>query len=115
MEFVEFKNKLGSIRISDELIADIARDVALSTDGVSKMDSSFVHRIPSVINFEDADGVRVSIRNNEVVIGLYISVKHGKRIPEVALHLQESVKEQILKITGISVEAVHVNVEDIIF
>lgn len=115
MEFVEVKSELGSVRFSDKVIADIARETALSIEGVYGMDSSFVHRIPSVMNFEDFDGVRVSIKNNSVVLGVYISVKYGKRIPAVALHLQESIKNKILVFTGISVEAVHVNVEDIIF
>lgn len=114
MEFVEINNELGVILVSDEVIADIAREVALSIEGVNKMDSSFVHRIPSVINFEDADGVRISIKDNEVTVGLYISVKYGKRIPALALNLQEQVKEKICFFTGISVVAVHVNVEDII-
>ncbi|WP_417036755.1 Asp23/Gls24 family envelope stress response protein [Dialister invisus] len=46
---------------------------------------------------------------------LYICVKHGMRIPAVALQLQEAVKEDIFQYTGITVAEVNVNVQQIVF
>ena len=69
----------------------------------------------TVIGDGDAEGVRVSIRNKNVIIDLYICVKHGMRIPAVALQLQEAVKEDIFQYTGITVAEVNVNVQQIVF
>ena len=44
-----------------------------------------------------------------------ICVKHGMRIPAVALQLQEAVKEDIFQYTGITVAEVNVNVQQIVF
>lgn len=42
-------------------------------------------------------------------------MKHGIRIPAVALQLQETVKENIFQYTGITVAEVNVNVQQIVF
>lgn len=115
MEAAEIKTPLGIVSISDQVLATIARDTALSVDGIVSMDDRYSHGISSVISDEDAEGVRASTKNGSVVIDLYICVKHGIRIPAVALQLQEAVKEDILKYTGITVAGVNVNVQQILF
>ena len=71
--------------------------------------------IKTSLGIISAEGVRVSIRNKNVIIDLYICVKHGMRIPAVALQLQEAVKEDIFQYTGITVAEVNVNVQQIVF
>ena len=105
MATAEIKTSLGIISISEQVLATIARDTALR----------YSHGISSVIGDGDAEGVRVSIRNKNVIIDLYICVKHGMRIPAVALQLQETVKEDIFQYTGITVAEVNVNVQQIVF
>ena len=86
MAAAEIKTSLGIISISEQVLATIARDTALHI-----------------------------IRNKNVIIDLYICVKHGMRIPAVALQLQEAVKEDIFQYTGITVAEVNVNVQQIVF
>ena len=110
MAAAEIKTSLGIISISEQVLATIARDTALQINEVMSMDGRYSHGISSVIGDGDAEGVRVSIRNKNVIIDLYICVKHGMRIPAVALQLQEAVKEDIFQYTGITVAEVNVNV-----
>lgn len=115
METAEIKTELGIISISDQVMATIARDTALRIEGIVSMDDRYSHGLSSVISDEDAEGVRVSIKNKSIVIDLYICGKHGMRLPAVALKLQEAVKEDILQYTGITVAEVNVNVQQIVF
>ena len=118
MAAAEIKTSLGIISISEQVLATIARDTALQINEVMSMDGRYSHGISSVIGDGDAEGVRVSIRNKNVInviIDLYICVKHGMRIPAVALQLQEAVKEDIFQYTGITVAEVNVNVQQIVF
>lgn len=108
MSTAEIKTSLGVISISEQVLAIIARDTALQINEVMSMDDRYSHGISSVIGDGDAEGVRVSIRNKNVIIDLYICVKHGMRIPAVALQLQETVKEDIFQYTGITVAEVNV-------
>ena len=112
MAAAEIKTSLGVISISEQVLVTIARDTALQINEVMSMDGRYSHGISSVIGDGDAEGVRVSLRN---IIDLYICVKHGMRIPAVALQLQETVKENIFQYTGITVAEVNVNVQQIVF
>ena len=109
MAAAEIKTSLGIISISEQVLATIARDTALQINEVMSMDGRYSHGISSVIGDGDAEGVRVSIRNKNVIIDLYM------RIPAVALQLQEAVKEDIFQYTGITVAEVNVNVQQIVF
>ena len=113
METAEVKNDLGTVRVSDQVIAVIAREAALHVKGIYGMDDRFSHGISAVIS--DAEGVRVSIRENGIVIDLYVAAWHGERLPAIALQLQEAVKESVGDSTGLRVNAVNVNVERIVF
>ena len=115
METAEVKNDLGTVRVSDQVIAVIAREAALHVKGIYGMDDRFSHGISAVISDAEAEGVRVSIRDNGIVIDLYVAAWHGERLPAIALQLQEAVKESVGDSTGLRVNAVNVNVERIVF
>ena len=103
METAEIKNSLGTIRISDQVIASIAQAATLHVKGIYAMDDRFSHAISSVINDEETRGIRVSIDNKSIVVDLYVAVYHGDRIPAIALNLQEIVKEEILDLSLIHI------------
>ena len=63
----------------------------------------------------ETDGVHVGFKDGAVEVDLYVCVRHGMRIPAVALKLQETVKEALSDSLGIRVSAVNVNVSQVIF
>ena len=72
MAAAEIKTSLGIISISEQVLATIARDTALQINEVMSMDGRYSHGISSVIGDGDAEGVRVSIRNKNVIIIFFI-------------------------------------------
>lgn len=108
-------NDYGEIAISDGVIAELAKEIALGQKGVQKMDDRYSHGIYAAISDEDTDGVRVSSKPEGITIDLYIIVRYGLRVPDLALKLQDKEREAISKLTGISVSAVNINIEGIIF
>lgn len=115
MDAAEVRTERGVIRIADKALAVIAQEACLSVDGVAGMDLRFSHPIPSRIVGEDAGGVHVAVKENKVSVGLYILACHGPRIPEVALHIQERVKESLAGRAGVTVSDVDVYVQGIVF
>lgn len=115
METAEVRNDLGTIRVSDRVVALIARETVLHVKGVYAMDDRFSRGLSAVISDAEAEGVRVSMKENGIVIDVYIAVSHGERVPAIALQLQEAVKESVGDSTGLKVNAVNVNVERIVF
>lgn len=115
MDVAEIAGSGGVIRIADKVLATIARRACLSVPGVASMNSRYNHAIPSMIAGDDAEGVRISIRDNQVEVDLYILAVHGLRVPEVALHVQEKVRDTLSSMTGLHVSSVNVSVEGMIF
>lgn len=115
METVSLENELGKVRVTDRVIAIIARAAALTVPGIAGMGETFLQSLSSVISDKDTDGVHVGMNDGAVVLDLYVYVRHGMRIPGVALKLQETVKETVSDTLGVRVAAVNVNVSQIIF
>lgn len=114
METADVKTDLGIIRISDHVIAYLAKEAVLQDKGVAGMDERYSHAISSVIS-EKTDGVHVAVKEAGIVIDLFIHVRYGERIPAVALRLQERVKETVSESTGLLISAVNISVEGIVF
>lgn len=115
MDIAEFITGKGAIRIADKALASLARDACLSVEGVASMDTGLGSSISSMIGLEDAAGVHVSVRDNKAAVALYILVRHGIRVPELALRVQEKVKEVLTEVGGVAVTNVDIYIEGILF
>ncbi len=115
MDTGEIKTEYGTIRISDKVMAELAKRVCLSVSGVAAMDARFTEVLPSVITGEDAEGVQISVEDNEIRVELYFTVYYGVRVPDLALRVQKEIKDTLRAETGLSVAYVNVNVQDVIF
>ena len=62
-----------------------------------------------------ARGVRVSIEADQAVIDLFVMLRYGYAIPEVAEKVQSAVASAVEAMTGFSVKAVNVHVGGISF
>ena len=58
---------------------------------------------------------QVEVGEREAAVDLYIIVKYGVRIPDVALSVQENVKQAIESMTGLSVVEVNIHVQGVGF
>ena len=92
-------------------------DTTSEVEGVSGMTLGFVDGINQIIgsNKKYAKGVKVELEGNEVVINLYVIVKYGVKIPEVAFSIQTSVKNSVEGMTGLKVKSVNINVHGVTF
>ena len=107
---------LGSVRIADEVIASIAGITAVDVPGVVGMSSGLIGGMAEMMGKKNpAKGVKVQVGAREVAVDLYIIVEYGLRIPDVALQVQEKVKEAVETATGLSVIEVNVHVQGVGF
>lgn len=114
---METTKTLGTIKISEEVLAIIAAHAAAETQGVAQLNSTLTDGLVNMLGrTNDSKGVRTEMTDDTTaVISLYITVYHGYRIPDTALRVQEKVKSAVEKWTGYSVAAVHVFIQDIVF
>lgn len=108
-------NDIGSVNISEEVLATIAGAAATECYGLVGMASTKLKDgIAQLLGREDLKkGVEVSIRGEEVLLNLYIIVGYGVNIAEVARNVIERVKYSIETQTGLKVQHINVNVQGV--
>ena len=109
-------NELGTIRIADEVVSIIAGLAATEVEGVAGMSGGIAGGIAEILGRKNfSKGVKVEVGEKEAAIDLYIIVKYGVRIPDIALNVQEAVKTAIDNMTGLSTVEVNVHVQGVGF
>lgn len=102
--------------ITDEVIAIIAGIAASEVEGVFGMSSGFAGGIVEALGGKNpAKGVKVETKGDETIIDLYVIVKYGYRIPELAWKIQEKVKDTVESLTSITVQVVNIHVQGVDF
>ena len=115
-DLVKNESGLGTIKIADEVVSIIAGLAATEIDGIAGMSGGLVGGIAEMLGRKNfSKGVKVEVGEKEAAIDLYIIVKYGTRIPDVALAAQENIKRAIENMTGLSVVEVNVHVQGVNF
>ena len=109
-------NSENSVKISNDVVAIIAGIAAGKVDGVMAMSGGITGGITEMLGMKNlSKGIKVEVENNEATIDLFITVEYGVKLSEVGKKVQEDVKETVENMTGLSVAAINVNIQDISF
>lgn len=108
------EEKLGTVRISPQVLIAIARLVTLSVPGVVRMYRDIPAGVDRFLKNKGAgDGVRVEVVDDAVAVNLYIVVGHDINIYELGRQIQTRVARAIKDMVGMPVLAVNVHVENV--
>lgn len=109
-------NALGTIKIADEVVSVVAGLAATEVEGIAGMSGGIAGGIAEILGRKNfSKGVKVEVGEKEAAVDLYIIVKYGVRIPDVALEVQEKVKAAIESMTGLTAVEVNVHVQGVGF
>ena len=117
IDLTEETQKGDVVKISPDVVATIAGVATSEINGVAGMCTSFAGGIAEKLGAKKnpAKGIKVEIKEKNVIIDLYIIVEYGIRIPELAWEIQENVKNSVETMTGLLVEKVNVHIDGISF
>ena len=104
-EYVVCPDEMGSINISEDVVAAIAVSAALEVDGVGELDAGSAGR----------RGKKSSAVKGSVIVDLQITVKYGVPIPQVAQNVQEAVTNAVESMTELKVCQVNVRISGVTF
>lgn len=106
-----------NLNISEDVIGIIAGLAASEVEGIAGMTLGFVDGINQILgsNKKYSKGVKISLEGKKVTIDLYVNVKYGVRIPDIAWAAQNAVKNAVENMTGLEVTSVNINVQGITF
>lgn len=108
-----YKTSEGCCIISEDVIATIASSAALEVPGVAGM-AQRPTDIRGFMSSAATKAVRVLNNENETILDVFINLRVGARIPDVATEVQHNVKVAVQSMTGKPVNKVNVHIAGII-
>lgn len=114
-DYMTLTEENGSINISEEVIAAIAVGAVREVEGVSGMMTNLGGSVTDLLNNKKnaqkgAKSVKIDMTGAALKLDLYLTVKYGYAIPEVAENAQKAVASAVEAMTGCVVEAINVHV-----
>ena len=107
-------DELGFVKVADEVLSIVAGLAVAEVPGVAGMSGGLVGGITEMLGKQNfSKGVKVVPTGKTVAVEIYVIVKYGYNIPDVAIAIQEKVKVAVENMTGFDVTAVDVHVEGI--
>lgn len=102
---------IGSIHVSPRAIATIAYHAALQSYGVVGLTSkNLVDGLAQVLVKDPTNGIEVHFDGQNINIDLYVVIEYGTRITSVAASVSNTVRYQVEKALGMSVNNIDVHV-----
>ena len=98
----------GSLQISTEVIAKIARCAALEVEGVAEVSGGTQNKkLKDLLEASIQPPVAVEMRDGTAELTLHLIMASGARIPAVAEKVQENVKSAVQNMTSVTVSRVN--------
>ena len=113
-EYMTHQESMGTIQISEDVVASIATSTALEVEGVGGLMNANVTDYVTGKKMT-AKGIRVEMDGEGIVVNLFILLRYGCAVSEVAQKVQSSVFAALEGMTGFQVNAVNVHVGGISF
>lgn len=100
---------LGSIAVSSDAIAQVVGSALAESYGVVGTPS---RRFPRLRRPKGTEGIEVRSREDGLEIALTVVVEYGLKLSEVAASIQDRVRYEVERITGLGVASVEVRIDD---
>ena len=113
-EYMTHQESMGTIQISEDVVASIATSACLEVEGVGGLMNANVTDYVTGKKMP-AKGIRVEMDGEGIVVNLFIVVRYGSAIGDVAKKVQQMVRTALEGMTGFAVTAVNVHVGGISF
>ncbi len=108
------KDTMGTVKISEEVIAIISALAATEAEGISSIRDGLAEDQISKSGMKAlAKSVKIGIENGKVTVSLVLNMKYGYNIKETSKQVQEKVKEVVENMTGLKVVSVNVSIADV--
>ena len=104
---------VGSLRISQDVIASVAKYAVREIEGVASLATAHTD-LRGIFKKQMRRAIAIELNDNVAVIDLRVNLKYGVKIPQVCEAIQKAVKESVQNMTGIAVAKVNVEVAGIV-
>ncbi len=115
-DYFSHMEEMGTIHISEEVLAGIAAAAVIEVEGVGGLAAkSGTDLSEMLVKKSLGKGVRIQMEEDTVAVVIAVMMNYGFTIPQVAAAIQESVKNAIEAMSGLTVSQVDVTISGILF
>ena len=115
-EYISRQEELGSVNISEEVLAVIAGAAAMEVDGVSALGTTLTNDVAALVTRKSvAKGVHLEVEGEAVMVDVTILVKYGYVVPEVAKNVQDAIQNAVMNTSGLDVAGVNITESGVTF
>ncbi|WP_225047539.1 Asp23/Gls24 family envelope stress response protein [Lacticaseibacillus kribbianus] len=105
----------GTIEIVPEVLEVILGIAAVGVDGVYQMRGSLTSSINEWFGRANhGKGVALTVDGTHLTADVYVYLDYGVSVPKVALDMQQTLREQLLYMTDLTLDAVNVHVVGVV-
>ncbi|TXL67939.1 Asp23/Gls24 family envelope stress response protein [Cerasibacillus terrae] len=102
---------LGKIEIAPEVIEVITGIAVSEVDGIASMQGNFASGVVERFGKKShSKGVKVDLSEEKVSIDLYVNLKFGVSIPEVAGKVQSNIRQTVKNMTALEISEINVHI-----
>ena len=106
--------KIGTVKIADDVVAIIAALAATEVEGVANMSGNVTKDLLSRVGVRGMQkGARVEVFQKKVKVDLAIIMEYGFNIPATCQRVQDKVKSAVENMTGLEVTDVNIRIAGI--
>ena len=116
-EYITCPDELGSIHISEDVLAVTAAAAALEVEGVGGLAANLGNNIAELLVGRKnlSKGVRVNVTGEGAIVDVSVLVRYGSSVQKVAREVQDAVATAIDSASGLTVDTVNVHVTGVTF
>jgi uncharacterized alkaline shock family protein YloU len=112
-DYIEDANN-ANIKISKDVLLSITAKAISSIEGVELLNTG--GGITDIISRKNTSkGIKIEVKDNDVIIDLFISLRYGDKLNEVGYDIQKKVKDSIEMMTDLNVKEVNVHIDELKF
>lgn len=116
-EYISCPDELGTIHISEDVLAVTAAAAALEVEGIGGLAANLGSDLAELLAGRKnlSRGVRVTVAEGSVTVDISLLVKYGSSVQESAKAVQTAVGDAIANASGFTVSSVNVHVAGVSF
>lgn len=108
------QTELGTVKIHCNSIASIAAIAAVEIPGVQCIGKNLKSSFMELLGKKDYGAIRVDFdKNGDIALEIPLVIKYTFNIPDVAVKVQENVRNSLERMTNLSIKDISINVQAI--
>ena len=113
-EYFTKQTEFGAIHISEDVILSIAAAAVMEVEGVASLNTAFGAELQDrLVKKGTSRGIKLSLDGESLVVECSILVLYGPSMQTVGTSVQDSVRQAVESMTGLTVATVNVHIAGI--